>query len=103
MEKSPVILLVIMVFGSMGVLNFCDMYRNGNGSGAVMMVSILGGLVFCFMSSTAKYVQMGYSAASASATWKLMGILLASMIAIIAIARTVGKSKANSAFRNNII
>lgn len=100
--RVPVLLLVIVVFGGMGFLNFCDMYRNGNGSGLVMMVSILGGLAFCFMSATARYTQMGYSAASASATWKTVGILLVMMIAIIVITRKVGKSKADSAYKQNL-
>lgn len=64
--RIPVFLLVIVVFGGMGFLNYCDMYRNG--SGLVKMGSILGGFVFCFMCATARYTQMGYSAASASAT-----------------------------------
>lgn len=99
--RTPVFLLVALVFGSMGFLNFCDMYRNGNGSGVVMIVSILGGLIFCFICSTARYTQMGYSAASASATWKTMGILLLIMISTIVITRKVGKSKADSAYRQN--
>lgn len=99
--RVPVFLLVVIVLGSMGFLNFCDMYRNGNGSGLVMMVSILGGFIFCFYCATARYTQMGYSAASASATWKTMGFLLLAMIATIVITRKVGKSKADSAYRQN--
>lgn len=101
--KTPVFLLVVIMFGGMGFLNFCDMYRNGNGSGVVMMVSILGGLVFCFLSATARYTQMGYSAASASATWKTMGLLLVLMIAVIVITRSIGKHKANEAYKQNIL
>lgn len=102
LKRVPVFLLVIIMFGGMGFLNFCDMYRNGNGSGLVMMISILGGFVFSFMCATARYTQMGYSAASASATWKTMGVLLLVMIATIAITRKVGKSKADSAYRQNL-
>lgn len=100
--RVPVFLLVIVVFGGMGFLNYCVMYRNGIGSGLVKMGSILGDFVFCFMSATARYTQMGYSAASASATWKTMGVLLVMMIAIIVITRKVGKSKADSAYRQNL-
>ena len=100
--RVPVFLLVIVVFGGMGFLNYCDMYRNGIGSGLVKMGSILGGFVFCFMCATARYTQMGYSAASASATWKTMGILLVIMMAIIVITRMVGKSRADSAYRQNL-
>jgi len=100
--RIPVFLLVIVVFGGMGFLNYCDMYRNGIGSGLVKMGSILGGFVFCFMCATARYTQMGYSAASASATWKTMGILLVIMMAIIVITRKVGKSRADSAYRQNL-
>lgn len=99
--KVPVFILVIIMFGGIGFLNFCDMYRNGNGSGVVMMFSILGGFMFCFMSATARYTQMGYSAASASATWKTMGILLVTLIATIVITRTIGKNKANESFKQN--
>lgn len=100
--RVPVFLLVIVVFGGMGFLNYCDMYRNGIGSGLVKMGSILGGFAFCVMCATARYTQMGYSAASASATWKTMGILLVMMMAIIVITRKVGKSGANSAYRQNL-
>lgn len=102
LTRVPVFLLVIIMFGGMGFLNFCDMYRNGNGSGLVMMISILGGFVFSFMCATARYTQMGYSAASASATWKTMGVLLLVMIATIVITRKAGKSKADSAYRQNL-
>lgn len=102
LAHTPVFLLAIIMFGGMAFLNFADMYRNGSGSGGVMMVSILGGFIFCFMSATARYTQMGYSAASASATWKTIGILLVILIAVIVIMRNVGKSKANSEMRQNL-
>lgn len=100
--RVPVFLLVIVVFGGMGFLNYCDMYRNGIGSRFVKMSSILGGFIFCFMCATARYTQMGYSAASASATWKTMGILLVMMMVIIVITRKVGKSRADSAYRQSL-
>lgn len=100
--RVPVFLLAIVVFRGIGFLNYCDMYRNGIGSGLIKMCSILGGFVFCFMSATARYTQMGFSAASASVTWKTMGVLLIVMIAIIVITRKAGKSKADSAYRQNL-
>ena len=95
-------MLVIITFGGIGFLNFCDMYRNGIGSSRVTMLSILGGFIFCFVCATARYTQMGYNAASAATTWKTFAALLVVMIVIILITSNVGKSIANGEMRQNL-
>ncbi len=77
-------------------LNFADTYRNGHGNMLSVIFPVILGVAYNFTSSTIRYSQLGYSAQSASATWKGFGTFMIILVIVIIVSRVIGKTKAKS-------
>ena len=86
-------LKTIVVFGSSALLNYADAFRSGYPSRKITAVTSFLGVVYCFTAATSAYTIMGYSASSASRTWKLMLIMLVVFFVLIFAAKAIGKKK----------
>lgn len=73
------------------VLNYAEVFKNGYDSNLVKIVSITGGVVPAFKTSTMAYRIFGYSAAGAAKTWTIFGALLVTCFVLMFIAKVMGK------------
>ena len=76
---------------AVALLCFGTHFANSLHQGLATGLSGVWGWIFCFAVATVYYVQLGYSAANASATWKFFGMLIGSYVAAMVIGTRLGK------------
>ena len=85
--RKNVVITISVVF----LLCFGSHFSNSPRQGLAKGLSGLWGWIFGFASATIYYVQLGYSATNASATWKFFGILIGSYIAAMVVGIRLGE------------
>jgi hypothetical protein len=97
-STGAIFFITLVTFCSAALFNYADYFKNSYSSPLVTGISITLGLVCCFQTATAAYSVMGYSAASASKTWIIFGIMLVIYVVFVFGAKIMGK-KANKKSR----
>lgn len=89
--SSLSLVLMLFVFVGCFLMNYGDASLHKYNSVAATLVSAAAGLVSCFQAATAYYTSRGYSASSASATWKVFLIMLGVYFVLFFAGRFLGK------------
>lgn len=94
-KNIDVIKDAIYTISAVALLCFGSHFNKSPRQGLATGMSIVWGVIFCFAAATAYYVQLGYSAANANATWRFFGVLVGSYVAAIVIGIRLGEWLSN--------